>query len=409
MDQLRVILQHVKKHHFWLVCAACLGIGVFAWMKASGNLSGEYGTRKSAISGSFQSLDQIINEPVFPNDRWKEGADELIEEQKQKVRAAWQQVYDEQAEFLKWPDYLGAGFLNTVQSVDRGADLPRSYRARYMNEINREFPKLLEIVGAQRHDVEPSGPKSMVQENVIWADTSQKAIEDKLRWETAPGALEVWLTQEDLWIYQVLLTVIKQVNAGSIVPPVKEIEELLIAQEAAARIEEGMAPGRIEQPKTEQAGAAAPAPAAMRQPAMPPGQAGQAPPLDDGRYLDAEGKPQVSGAGGDEPFRRMPFFMKLRIDQRHIPRLLAECANSPLPFDVQQFRLETQGSRPSSKSSSGSSSQSGAGSTTISSAVAPYDVEIELAGVINIYNPPDKTKLGADEAAAAETPIVPGG
>ncbi len=403
MDQLRLILQHAKKHHFWLVCAACLIIGMLAWMKAAGNLSGEYSKRKSAITSKFSALDVIMSEPVFPNAQWSEGADQLTNEQKKKVRTAWKLVYDEQTQFLNWPEQLGDDFVARVKSSERRAELPRPFRARYMNSIQREFPKLLQIVGAESHDADKqSGRAPMVQEKVIWDDASQQAIEESLRFETAPSSLEVWLTQENLWIYRVLLTVIKQVNAGSIVPPVKQIDQLLIAQEAADEFENGMASGRIERPKT-----AKPATGSRPSgpPPGPPGQGTETPSPDDGRYVDADGKPQRAGSGGSEPFRRMPIFMKLKIDQRQIPRLLAACANSPLPVEVRQLRITSSRSRPASSGSSNSGpTPGGAGA-----GVAPYDVPIEIAGIIYIYNPPDTAKLGADEPDAAAPPSAAGG
>jgi hypothetical protein len=83
-----------------------------------------------------------------------------------------------------------------------------------------------------------------------------------------------------------------------------------------------------------------------------------------GRYLDAEGKPILYGAGavpaGDgatapppeagplQPldlsvfgleYKRLPVRMVLRMDQRWLPHLISVCASQPLQVEVQEVRI----------------------------------------------------------------------
>ena len=86
-----------------------------------------------------------------------------------------------------------------------------------------------------------------------------------------------------------------------------------------------------------------------------------------GRYLDAEGKPIPFGGGGaarsgrpaapapaadpaaagqpldltvfGQEYKRLPVRMALRMDQRWLPRLIAECASQPLQVEVQEVRI----------------------------------------------------------------------
>ncbi len=88
----------------------------------------------------------------------------------------------------------------------------------------------------------------MSQTKVIWDSGNQDAIEKSLRFPRTPSALEVWLAQENLWVYRVLLTIFKNVNADRFVPPVKEIKRMAIAQDAAKEFERGLKPGKIELP-----------------------------------------------------------------------------------------------------------------------------------------------------------------
>jgi hypothetical protein len=88
-----------------------------------------------------------------------------------------------------------------------------------------------------------------------------------------------------------------------------------------------------------------------------------------GRYLGPDGKPLPFGGGGAAPapggeatpppasdagaasgapldltsfgqeYKRVPIRMALRMEQRWLPRLIAECANEPLQVEVQEVRI----------------------------------------------------------------------
>ena len=174
-----------------------------------------------------------------------------------------------------------------------------------------------------------------------------------------------------------------------------------------------------------------------------------------GRYLDLEGKPLLAS---DKPsfaeFNMMPVCLKVVIDQRRIPELLVSCANSAMPIDVKHIRVcpdnnvpftmpvETTasadamgmgGSSMGGSSMMGSSSMGGAsaggasggargsmegaggagGSETGGVEIGRSElgmseygadaIRVEIFGVINIYNEPNKDAFGTGkEAQAAE-------
>ncbi|MEX2114216.1 MAG: hypothetical protein WD845_13575 [Pirellulales bacterium] len=405
MDQLKEILGHVRKHHFWLLCVLCIVAGFAAWWMAAGSMSKDYASRKGAIDGKFNSLSTILQEPNFPNAEWQKAAEDLTAQQKEKVRTAWQQVYDEQAPYLKWPEALGEAFRQ-IRSQNEAANLPAPLCERYASVVHLEFPKLLEIIGA-----DPSGKRdepgaaaanpAMSQAKVVWDAGSQDSVRQSLVFKGGrPSPLEVWVTQENLWVYRVLMTILKNINADRYVPPVKEIKRLSIAQDAAKEFERGLKPGFIEMPSNmpENAGGGSAAGGASEYAAAPaaiPGAEGPRP--DQGRYLDATGKPMAAGAP-QGPFKRMPVYMELVVDEREIPKLLVECANSPLPVEVHQLRVAP--AKGTNKSTTTAPGQGGAPAQIRSS----YDVPVEISGIIYIYNPPDTAKLGSGDAAAAGVP-----
>jgi hypothetical protein len=62
-----------------------------------------------------------------------------------------------------------------------------------------------------------------------------------------------------------------------------------------------------------------------------------------GRYIDAEGKPIADASTGmGTEFRRLPIRMVLMMDERWLPKVLVECANAPLPIEVQRLRINRE-------------------------------------------------------------------
>ena len=193
-----------------------------------------------------------------------------------------------------------------------------------------------------------------------------------------------------------------------------------------------MAEGRIEHPEVAgtQAGVPGGGPpggpagaakakamtAQMPQPGAVPGQAKD----DGGRYVDEKGMPLGAGATAPPEFKRMPVFLNLLIDQREVSRLLVECANSPLPIEVRQVRVSPaeQSTTPAAgrQHSQGLNMGGGGGpnggrprpfaarNSDEERDKNPYDVIVEISGIIYIFNPPDQAKLAPVGEAASETP-----
>ena len=124
------------------------------------------------------------------------------------------------------------------------------------------------------------------------------------------------------------------------------------------------------------------------------------------RYLDSEGQP-YEGEPQDPEFRRLPVRMRLMMDQRWIPQLLIECANATLPIEVKQLRVYRDqsgtGFGSTANRSSRGSSRSLRGMDSLEADANMADVE--LRGIVYIYNKPDETVLevpGMDEDQLAD-------
>jgi hypothetical protein len=309
------------------------------------------------------------------------------------VRTAWDQVYTEQkTNVLKWPEVGGPKNKATLESLGPNDDIPIAIRRAYRNYIKNEFPRLLKIVDARdehkEKDKKVTNDEPETPHKVIWNEANQSEIFEKLNLDGVPDSQKVRDLQEDLWVYQALLKIVANLNefsTGSYNAKVKEIQGLLIGSEAASEFQSGMAEGRLGQGESSFGGTKSAGPS-------PSGSGGTA---TSGRYVNDKGLPFSETDVAPPEFKRMPVVMWLVMDQRDVLRLLVECANSPLPVEVRHLHIHTRKAAP----------VAGAQKGTKEKELNSYDMLVEVAGLIYIFNPPDPTKLG--EVLAAATPGAP--
>jgi hypothetical protein len=415
MDQLKVILKQLQKHHFWLLCLTAMITSLVGWTMARKSLSAAYDQQKSAINAKFSSLEGLKNLPDHPNSSWKQGISDLTEQEKKTVGSTWEKIYNEQKQLLKWPPELGDKFLEFIDISPAEAEIIPKFRESYQRRIPEEFPKLLKIVDADSSEASkppaaakpPAGKPPAVaapdahEPKVLWDSKSQQQVKQSLEFLEMPTSLQLRQTQENLWVYQAILRIIKSVNdADKFTSSIKLISVINIGKEAAEAFADGMAEGHVEHLAAAAGGAAG----AAAQPAGDAGAAAAKGP-DDGRYVDADGKRLPSAAAATSQFKRMPIFLRLVVDQRRIPELLVACANSPLPVEVRQLRINpgregARGGGNTPGASGGPPPTSRATGTKSGEGSDAYEVPIELHGIIYIYNKPDMNKANAGQAGA---------
>ena len=220
--------------------------------------------------------------------------------------------------------------------------------------------------------------------------------------------------QEDLWVLTALMNIIKRTNGDARVrhnAKIKGIETIQIGKAASKRTGQIWWPDGEGDDSDDDIGG-------LPEPSGPsssedgePGMREVPDPADE-RYVDSN----YSAIDADtlittpDPFmkvaKRMPVRMRLKIDQRAIVPLLIECANSELTVEVRQVRLnpplDADGFGGSSRSSEepGMALFSQATSERDHSWVLdpfPYDVTVEVYGIIYIFNEVDATAL-SDES-----------
>lgn len=548
MDKLKTVLAGLKKHHFWVVCLLVIVVGVAISVVATADLANQYAQREKKLKSTLDTVRNISREIDHPNDGINSALKKAHGEQKVKVWDSWKFLYEKQKKENPWPKppILSEEFLLVVKSLKPGEPIDEvRYREMYQNFIGRYVPKLFDIVDVRRWEkiddadkdkrtdrgaARPAGIDSAgydQQENmklvgkIDWDEADRERILMEFDWPERPTSLQVWLAQEDIWVYQALLRIIKNTNKGATSPfnaSVRRIETIEIGKNASQSIRANTGPdisgtgqsggmgagvgaGGVGSPEGGIGGGigvGGATGAGMEPGGFSPMGSGVAPALGgasgggkvdidtflkEGRYVDEDMEPLAADA---EPpyaeFKMMPIRMALVIDQRKIPELLAECANSSMPVEVRRVRLnpgegsgfgqfgaggqsrrpgglgmEPGAMRPSGMRSGGAKrpgsllspggmgrkpagrkptgigggmlrpsgvggmdemgrpggfGRMGGGSTAAEDESSPFDVPIEIQGIIYIYNPPDLAKLGTGTAgekppAAAPTPAAP--
>jgi hypothetical protein len=477
MDKLRAFLAATKKYQFWVLCGATFIISLGClWLAASG-LAQQYKDRKNKIDAGFNNSDVP---PEQPNQDRIDFITQQDRKLKDNVWNAWMILYEEQRKNNPLPtDVLGDDWGEQFEKClnNPKEEMQRPYREQYQTYIKDDFPKLQKMIDLRRPKVDPNAPTdrgaghgplganaNIDYEGLVeWDEMDRKKFEDRFEWQQTPSTLAILLAQEDLWVYQALLRVIRNCNAGAekdkpATAVVKRIDRLDIGQDAASawiEAERAFTPGSrpgapgmpTGMPMMPPGGGMPPAMPAAGMGGMPMGPMGPAGsmggmggmgpgPMAMGsmaglsdeqikqrliawRYVDDKGIPLSYDASrpGFAPhpfseFKMMPIRMSLQMDQRRIPKLLVECANSTMPIVVRRVRVLTTTGPTSLGGMAGGAGHapSGAAAGSQSESIGSMDIPVEIQAAIHIYNPPDPEKLGKGTAALqanANTAVPP--
>ncbi|HEY1603953.1 MAG TPA: hypothetical protein VGG64_30410 [Pirellulales bacterium] len=460
MDQVKVYLRLLKKHHFWVLCSIAAIIGFLCWWSGTNSVANETKSNEGIVKGSDSALSGVDKESRPPNGSFSAGVAARDDELKQKVLAEWKQRYDEQQKLFSWPADVAEDMARLKPDSPIGDTVRRLYK-------NLVFPKVLvdkvfltadyrrpvevpsEEEPATEGEAKPaadaapgrslaaaatSGPTIEMEGLVVWNPAHRAALEQRYNFKANPATpttMSIRLAQEDVWMLENLAKVIRQTNEGAldiIAVPIKRIDTLEIAQWAINDAVAGSP--RVFVEKTDGGGTSA---AGMGAASLSAG--GTAGPevaadasqeekekasdeeLLNGRYIGDTGVPLTAAEQPYAEFRLMFVRMRVVIDQRKIPQLLVNCANAPIPIEVVRCTmfdpLVSSGGTPGASPAAGGglrgmggggagpqpAQQNAGGGKNDDIEPNPQDVTFEVCGLVQLYNPPDETKLGTGTAA----------
>lgn len=346
-------------------------------------------------------------------------------------------------------------------------ELSRQYLQRYKDHIQDEPKRLAKIAGAEwteGQDGRSSGggrsgfggrddETEEIEEVpvVAWSDSSQKQLlNDLFRWRNEiPSTLEIYYSQESQWVLKQLMTIIKEVNGDATQPyqaKIREIESINIGRSVDFNVGNvtsiaggssfgGMGGSSLSPGSSGSSGGGSSGMGSAFGGGGSGGTSETTVDPADGRYVDKNLEHITASAlrsalESNKPSdaslavaKRVPIMMGLKMDQRAVHELLAACGSADLMVEVTHVRVLDESGRSSSSSGSSSTrsgggglSGFGGGSSSSSAAKSeveeyPFDVSVELYGMIYVYNPPDLNKLPVEQVtketvdeALGETP-----
>jgi hypothetical protein len=479
MDQLKVFWAGVVKFHFWIlmVVVALASFGTFYMSRQA--IDQEVVSRINTVEGKYRNVSSLNGEvATHPNDFSDEEMKKSVALMTGDVKSAWESQYNRQRGIMVWPEDVGADEtlkkLNQFRPIEffleysnppKPDPLEITEREVYRDYVKNVFPKIAKVVGADwtasltssgagygggesGYGVPPGtvpGATAPTAPLVIWETASQSTLQKEIvPWfnpTTPPSTLEICYTQEDLWVLDGVLQVIKRTNGDArenFQAPIKQIEWIRLGKAARADAGdvqgvEALLAGSVVAANPYGAGAPVVSPYGGVGVPVRPDPA-------EGRYVDSDYKPvpasrlrsaMKSSAPADALFavaKRIPVQFRVKMDPTKIASLISECGNNPLLIEVKQVRVNGKESAAGASASygafamgggggiDGGDSGGGGGGDSTAAATDPYggsasgfdtttdaktgDVPVEVYGIVYLFNPVDIQKLGLDKVKA---------
>lgn len=445
-------IELVKKWIFWvLIPVVLLLVFVFNFL-AVGTIGKKFKERKDSLESTKNTVDKIRQDRAHPN---KNTIDEIkvrTEELRERFVAAWTTLEKDQRARNVWPTDLGTSFIEEVRKLKFGDIISVASLENYLNFMRRNIPKLEAALNRKRIQVNEAGvwkdregagadtfrgfnsmnrgsnlTDNNLEREVGIVEWPNPEIRNIIMWDMLPSSIEVWYAQEELWVYDSLISVIVKSNAGarsSHSAVVKRIESMLIGQQASHEVAkqlsvrttgisgDGMSDSGASRPSAPTTSTWTPPNAAGPGARMPTGGTGVSE-VEIGkmkrheRYVDANNVPLAADAPPPfGEFNRMPICLRLIVDRQRIPDILVNCANCAMPIDVLSIRINpgsgdanirhgNQNLSAARTTNIGSGIDIGKqtimdGSSGLDSIYGSNSVPIEIYGCINIFNPVDQ-------------------
>ncbi len=220
MEKFRAFLEVVKKYHFWILCGLIVALSFGSWSLAINSEQSGFNSRKKVIQTKISQVQAITNNKQHPSEAYNQQIKDITKGPlTEQVERASKRLYEEQQSENPLPAVFArtdeqkdfeVAFFKIWGPMETIADLPPGtlgelYRGRYRDRISEVFPTLFQLI--ERRTEGASGGI------VDWKDADQKKDSFLKRYTTGlPTTLDVMMAQEDFWIYETLLKVVRNTN-----------------------------------------------------------------------------------------------------------------------------------------------------------------------------------------------------
>lgn len=396
MDKLKPILAQ----KFWILFSIVLIMPLAGYFMTKGKLAAEITDRWGKLDKAFTDTPAGTG---VPNDSWTNRLNDINKQQELHNRRANQELWAKQKELMSWPKNVApimakAEYFKDLTQEQKGDQVLFNYPQSYRQQIRA----LWEIVDPLDDGVNLRDSDKRRKVAFAMADLQQSSV--MLTENLTPSFAQIWAAQEDIWLQTELLQAIRRLNANSISQGdafVKRLDKIQMfggtkstGEAAASTAGGGMMSGTemggggmfgggafggtsrnesttlsadinlAEEFNAEMEvsggggsgqsrGGFGPSAGGMVE--MSVGGAGDAAKSEIKRYIDF-----VEG----QPYKRRGFSIKLVMDHRKVPDLIAELMNSPFPVEivrVQQVWLSDSGNTSGGNQMGGSGASGFAG------------------------------------------------
>lgn len=390
-EQMKQLAGALKKHHFWLLLVIAVIAAIVVWSMATGQLQQAFAFDQRKIEGTFVGVNNMPT--PFRN---QEMIGQIDAEQAKITRQAieaWNVLYERQKPLLVWPKEVAA-----IAQIPLDQEIPLGLRSDFQQIcLVREWHNVFLTAEPKDPKLDPMSttqdPPAGYIEKLDWPSSDRLSILQRYQAETeAPTTVRVRTTMEDIWVYQNMVDVIRDMNKDArdaADATIKRIRTLDIAQWAINKAHSNIGLDNPDITGTRPAGRPLPLPAKT-------GTAKHS--TDDalllGRFLDGDSRPIMDKkANAFAEFRQMFVLMRLVMNQEAVNDLLARCANAPFPIVARQVLVKFRDG--DSKQARNDKFDSAAFEGW--DAVRPNDALVEIRGVVFLYNPADAPDTPADK------------
>jgi hypothetical protein len=443
MDQLKLVLEH----KFWILAGLAVLLPPIGWWAATDKIATDTIARNTKIA---EAEKKIPNPTKVPNEKWIKGAKEIDSELVLSVVQSRERLFDHQKSEMKLPAIVQNALTKCKVKYRGDGGATQDFLAA------REFfvGSYVEDWRSAVNEIKPykmSTGEGLVlipeeQERETAVITRHLEVE---QWRQSLGfsADQMWSVQEDVWFLRSLMQAIARVNQGA-----TEIGNARIKELSEITLRGGSTADLAARRSGKSTSTSSNAPAAAKTGGMQlnmgfgsrHGAAGSSfqstykPPKafdpddifgDDGSKGDTIVDRKSKDAGGSEAVRwvdsggtwfKRGFVLKLVMDEREIPTLLAELSESAFPVEIRHVEhsvhISTSASARSTSSSRPTTNPDGSEFTKEQQAQQQkiaeslrlafnmhYLADVIIAGTMTIYSEP-ATSTSKIVAAAQPAP-----
>ena len=219
-------VKKVLAYKFWILFGVVVVLPPVGWWSATGKLSKEIEERRGALDNAFNGIPDAAN---APNQSWIDGMKKLNAARERRLRSASEVLWQNQEQLMTWPASIQAQmakcpFRGTVTDRNESLNIPVFYAQDYPQEIR----SLWLIVDPIDEEVDLLRSPDAPRKTVLQIAQIPQVPADQ--WKNLPPTwLEMWNSQEDIWLLREVFQSIARVNqsASSILDShVKQIAEV---------------------------------------------------------------------------------------------------------------------------------------------------------------------------------------